>query len=265
MDGHEGVTLRPIGFFRSGANRKYAVPRQGVMNPGRPGAIELLPGNGFEIATQDLEGIERIWIIFLFHGNAGWSPLAHPPVTPPGRGRIGVFATRSPYRPNPVGLTCSLLLSVEPLRLVIDETDMIDGTPILDIKPYIPKIDSFPNAKSGWIDEQSPDEWVVAESPLFREQAAAIVAWQGPDLAAAARVQLCENPFDFSRKRVALDGAGGTLSLRMFRLRFAVDEAARTITLESIYSGYTLDELADTASDPYDDKGIHRAFVARWP
>lgn len=265
MKDQPSLTLRPIGYFRSNTDYKYAVPRQGVMNPGHPGTIELLPGMGFELATPDLAGIERLWIIFHFHENTTWQPLARPPVAPPDRERIGVFATRSPYRPNPLGLGCVRLLRVEPLKLTVDETDMLDGTPILDIKPYIPKIDSFTDVDIGWIADQKADEWIVAESPLCHDQFAAILEWQGPDLAAIARVQLCENPFATSRKRVERDGSRGVLSVRMFRIRFIADAESRTITLESVHSGYSREELSDITTDPYEDKALHRALLARWP
>ena len=78
MNAQQSLTLRPIGCFRGNADYKYAVPRQGVMNPGRLGAIELLPGMGFELATPDLEGIERLWVIFHFHENTTWQPPARP-------------------------------------------------------------------------------------------------------------------------------------------------------------------------------------------
>ncbi len=142
---------------------------------------------------------------------------------------------------------------------------MLDGTPILDIKPYIPKIDSFPDAASGWIAEQKPDEWAVAESPLCHAQFAAVLEWRGPDLAATAKVQLGENPFATSRKRVVRDGARGVLSVRMFRIHFTADAASRTITLDSVQSGCSPEELADTATDPYADKALHRALLDRWP
>ncbi len=256
------MEIEPIGRFRGNAEYKYTVPRQGVMNAGHPGVVELDSGRGFEQALRDLEGFDRVWLIFQFHGNEGWRPTVSPPILPPGMNRVGVFASRSPYRPNAIGLSCVRLLAVEPLRLVVDEADLLDGTPILDIKPYITKVDSFPEAKCGWVDRQIADVWTVVKSPRFHEQCEIIQAWQGPDLAAIAVVQLQENPFDSSRKRVFLEGSSGVFSIRMFRIRFACDATTKQITLDSIFSGYTSEDLADFSTDSYGDKALHRQFVS---
>ena len=264
-DAKEGaVAFQPIGRYRAEAGRKYDVPRQGYLNAGRPGVVELEAGRGFEQALRDLAGFERLWLVFHFHRNSGWRPTVSPPVPPRDGRRVGVFASRSPYRPNPIGLTCVRLLAVDGLRLTVDEADLVDGTPILDIKPYIPRADAFPEARAGWVDEQAPDLWTVVESARFHEQAARILAWQGPDLAATAALQLRENPFDGSRKRVEVAGDSGVLSIRMFRIHFAIDAVARAITLEAVASGYSPEELADLADDPYGDKSIHLRFVAEF-
>lgn len=257
------MTIEPIGFFRGNAEYKYTVPRQGVLNPGHPGIVDLNPGHGFDQALRDLDGFERIWLIFQFHGNDNWRPTVSPPILPPGMNRVGVFASRSPYRPNAIGLSCVRLVSVEKLRLVVDEADLLDGTPILDIKPYITKSDSFPEAVYGWVDRQQADVWTVAESARFHAQSEQVKAWQGPDLATIADVQLRENPFDSSRKRVTCDGDRGVLAIRMFRIAFVCDPATKQITLASIFSGYSPKELADFSTDEYRDKDLHRKFVAR--
>lgn len=261
----ENLAVQPIGYYRAGTGRKYEVPRQGYLNGGRPGIVELLPGRGFEQALRDVAGFERLWLIFHFHRNEGWRPTVSPPVPPRDGRRVGVFASRSPYRPNPIGLSCVRLVAVDGLRLIVDEADLIDGTPILDIKPYIPRADAFPEACAGWVDEQTPDVWTVEASGHFHEQAAQIFAWRGPNLAATAALQLRENPFDGSRKRVETAGAKGVLSIRMFRIHFAIDAVARTITLQSVASGYSPEELANPSDDPYDDKALHARFAAAFP
>ena len=255
------MNIEPIGYFEGGSSYKYTVPRQGVLNPGHPGTVVLCEGRDLELAVRNLEGFERIWLIFHFHENSEWQPLVRPPILPPELKRVGLFASRSPYRPNPIGLSSVRLLTVDGLRLVVDEVDLIDGTPVLDIKPYIPKIDSFPDAACGWVERQQSDRWAVAMSSQFSEQAAQILAWDGPELAAIADVQLHENPFDVSRKRVSVEGATGVLSIRMFRIHFVVDADARVITLASIVSGYTQEDLVEGAPDPYGDKDLHRRFL----
>ena len=252
--------LEPIGYFRGAAEWKFDAPRQGVFD-GVRGVVELLPRHNFEQALRDLEGFGRIWLIFLFNRNGGkWRPTTRPPVPAPGRERIGTFASRSPYRPNPIGLSCVRLLGVRGLSVEVAEADLLDGTPILDIKPYIPAADSFPDAAAGWVDAQDADAWTVAAGDEFEALAARVLALGGPDLESTARVQLSHAPFDDSRKRVERTPEGGTLSLRMFRVDFAADETARAVTLIRIRSGYTPAELADSA-DPYRDKPLHRAFL----
>lgn len=254
------MNVEPIGFFHGGAARKYEAPRQGVF-AGGGGRIELLGGRNFETALRDLDGFERIWLIFAFDRNGGgWRPTAHPPVTAPGVSRVGVFASRAPYRPNPLGLSCVRLVSVKGRAVEVAEADLLDGTPILDIKPYVPAADAFPRARAGWVEAQ--EVWSVRATAAFAAAAAQVRAAGGPDLLATARLQLAGEPFDASRKRVARTGPGtGTFSVRMFRLDFAADAAAREVTLLGIRSGYTAAELAE-AADPYADKAVHRAFAA---
>ncbi len=254
------MNFEPIGIFRGGAARKYEAPRQGVFS-GNPGRIELAPGRNFETALRDLDGFERIWLVFVFDRNGGgWRPTAHPPVTAPGVSRVGVFASRAPYRPNPIGLSCVRLVGVHGRVVEVEEADLLDGTPVLDIKPYIPAADAFPEARAGWVSSQ--EVWRVEILPAFAETAAAVLAAGGPDLVATARMQLAGEPFDASRKRIARTGEDtGTMSLRMFRLDFRVDAAARTVALLRVRTGYTAGELADPA-DPYADKAVHRAVFA---
>lgn len=163
------MTFEPIGFLRCQRDRKFLAPSQPGGEPG--GMVELNPG--FEPALHDLEGFSRIWLIWCFHRNETWRPKVLPPQ---GRtGRKGVLATRSPHRPNPIGLSAVPLLGVAGRTLTIGEHDLLDGTPILDIKPYIPKFDSFPEATSGWFGElpEGPRYQVAGElalPPEWRER-----------------------------------------------------------------------------------------------
>ena len=255
--------ITPVGIFRGAATYKYDAPRQGVFDGGT-GVIELSPGRNFETALRDLDGFERIWVLFLFDRNGdGWHPTTRPPIAVPGLKRVGVFASRAPYRPNPIGLSCVRLVAVRGRTLEIAEADLLDGTPVIDVKPYIPAADAFPDAKAGWVDAQSADRWRVVASDSFAADAEFVRASGGPDVLATARLQLGTDPFDDSRKRVArTSDSTGTLSLRMFRIDFAVDAAARTVTLTALRSGYAPDELA-RPEDPYADKSLHRAFAAQ--
>ncbi len=256
------IELEPIGTFYSQASYKYEVPRQGVFFRGHPGRIELLPHKGYEEALRDLEGFERLWIVFHFHQNSGWRPTTRPPVPPADHDRVGTFASRSPYRPNPIGLSCVKLLSVEKLTLHLDEADLLNGTPVLDIKPYIPKADAFPNAKAGWVEAQSESLWKIFPSQLFQRENDWIFEMCGWDLQSFAECQLVNDPLDSSRRRVKvnLENHTAELAFRTFRIDFEFDTALKQILLKGIRSGYSAEELA-SAEDVYHDKDLHHAFL----
>ena len=260
--------MNPIGTFFGDAIYKYDVPRQGKLFAGHPGRIELKPGMNFETALRDLEGFDRIWVIFLFHENEGWRPTTRPPVPPKGKDRVGTFASRSPYRPNPIGLSCVRLLKVDGLTLYVDEADLLNGTPVLDIKPYIPMADAFPDAKAGWVEEQVGDLWSVEMSEKFAEQNRWIAERSEFDLESFAQVQLSrgnfsKDVFDSSRRRLTVDESAhtGVLAYRTFRIYFSYDEAERKVVLQCIMSGYSADDLMPGAVDKYGDKQLHREFV----
>lgn len=259
------MEFNPIGVFRGAAFRKYDAPRQGVFEGGE-GTIELEPHRNFEQALRDLDGFERIWVLFVFDRNGGaWRPTTRPPVAAPGHDRVGLFASRSPYRPNPIGLSCVRLLSISGRTLSVAEADLLDGTPILDVKPYVPAADAFPDARAGWVDSQTDSAWSVEAVSEFREQADFIREEGGPDLMATARLQLSHDPFDHTRKRVeAGDEEGqGILSLRMFRIVFSANSETRLVRLLLIRSGYTAADLLDL-SDPFCDKTLHRKYLKRF-
>lgn len=262
------MELTQIGTFFGEANYKYDVPRQGRLFAGHPGRIELLKGQNFEMALRDLDGFERIWVIFQFHENKGWRPTTRPPVPPKGKDRVGTFASRSPYRPNAIGLSCVRLIKIEDLTLYVDEADMLNETPILDIKPYIPMADAFPNAKAGWVDEQDDKRWEVLATERFAAQNKWICENSSFDLMNFADVQLgrggfAEGAFDSSRRRLTIEenAKTGVLAYRTFRIDFSYDELARTVSLLGIRSGYSPEDLLEGAPDKYGDKDLHRKFL----
>lgn len=251
-----------IGVFHTDFSYKYDVARQGVFFQGHPGVISLNSGFDYEQALRDLDGFERIWLIFQFHQNKDWRPTARPPVPPLGRDRVGVFASRSPYRPNALGLSCVRLLKIKGLQLFVDECDLLDETPIFDIKPYIPKADAFPEARAGWVDLQDPFLWKIHSSSLFQEQQDWILKQLSWNLASFAQVQLSVHPLDDSRKRVCIknkETQEAILSYRTFRILFSYNEESKEIFLKSIDTGYSKEDLA-LKEDPYNDKEAHRLF-----
>ena len=262
------MQVTPIGTFYGDAVYKYDAPRQGRLFAGHPGRIVLNAGQNFEMALRDLEGFERIWVIFQFHENEGWRPTTRPPVPPRGRDRVGTFASRSPYRPNPIGLSCVRLLKIDGLALYVDEADLLNGTPVLDIKPYIPMADAFPEAKAGWVEEQEGDLWTVLADAPFDAQNRWIAEHSDFDLESFARVQLSRgnfsrDVFDSSRRRLTIDESThtGVLAYRTFRIHFRYDETSRRVILKQISSGYTDEELKIGSDDKFGDKELHREFV----
>jgi tRNA-Thr(GGU) m(6)t(6)A37 methyltransferase TsaA len=259
---HPPYSLQPIGVFRSASRYRLEQPQQGVHNALQPGRVEFYPGCNYEQALQDLDGFDRVWLVFVFHGNVDkkWRPKAAPPQPPPGRKRVGLFASRSPYRPCPIGISCVKLVAVGSLHLDVVESDLLDGTPILDIKPYIPAFDAFPAARAGWTELRAVDEWAVIPEAEFLRRSDWVRERTGLDCLHAATVQLGRNPLDKRRKRVStVDGQSGMLAYRTWRIVFAIDAEENRVTLRSIKSGY--DDLADTSRpDRWGDRGIHRLF-----
>lgn len=148
-------SYRPIGILRSPYARRIDAPHQGTVVEGTESgklAIATLELEGWleQSVLQDLAGFERLWLIFVFHRSDGWVSIVKPPRGGPKR---GVLATRSPHRPNAIGLSAVELVKVEGRTLHLRGVDLLDGTPVLDIKPYVPYADAFPKARAGWIDE----------------------------------------------------------------------------------------------------------------
>ncbi|HHX34016.1 MAG TPA: tRNA (N6-threonylcarbamoyladenosine(37)-N6)-methyltransferase TrmO [Gammaproteobacteria bacterium] len=150
-------TVNPIGYVRSCFKEKFAIPRQPLLAPAAQGWIELLPPYDQAEAIIGLEDISHIWVIFLFHKTLENTPRLK--VRPPrlgGNKSIGVFASRATHRPNGIGQSAVRLDRVEPGRLWISGIDLLDGTPVLDIKPYVPYADSLPNAHNA-LAEYAPE------------------------------------------------------------------------------------------------------------
>ena len=147
-------TCHPIAFVRSPYARRIDAPHQSTVVQGTASGdaaeatIEFV-ADVPAAAFRDLVGFERIWLLFAFHRSEGWRPEVRPPR---GGGKRSVLATRSPHRPSPIGLSAVELLAVDGHTLRVRGVDLLDGTPILDIKPYVPYADAFPAARAGWID-----------------------------------------------------------------------------------------------------------------
>lgn len=253
-------TLKPIGFFSGLERYPYDLPHQ-PNNDNIPncGCITLNPKHNYEQALDDLNGFSHLWILFIFHKNRAWKPKVLPPR---GLRKIGVFATRAPYRPNPIGISCVQLEKIEGLHLFISGHDLLDGTPILDIKPYIRYADAVPETREGWIDEL-PRPYTLLFSDTFESRFYYMISCGGPRVLRQFLIeQLRDNPLRDTRKRVQKNSNGTyTLAYRTWRVDFAINESTHHIEILTLYSGYTHDEL-NLSEDRYLDKEIHRLFIA---
>lgn len=147
--------MQPIATIHTDFPEKFGIPRQSGL-VATQGVIEFLPPYRDAAAVRGLDGFSHIWLLWQFSENEkdGWSPTVRPPRLG-GNKRMGVFATRSPFRPNPIGLSCVKLERIDlgsdnaPL-LMVSGADLMDGTPIYDIKPYLPHADCIPDAVGGF-------------------------------------------------------------------------------------------------------------------
>lgn len=265
------LQLRPIGVVHSAQKSKVEAARQPVAATGTTARIELLPGRHFEHALEDLDGWERIWVLFWFHLNDSWRPKVLPPRS--ATGRKGVFATRSPHRPNPVGLSAVRLDRIEGLTLHIRDVDLVDGTPVLDIKPYVPYTDAYPDSATGWLHDEgravagaTPADpitaWTVNFEPRAAEQAAWVEARTGLEMRARIAATLMLGPQPHAYRRIRRDGADYRLKVKEWRVQFTLEQ--REVRVLAISSGYRPAEIAKSAGTGEDPLAVHRDFRATW-
>lgn len=248
------LVLKPIGFIKSKQIEPYQAGRQPDILS-EPAHLQLEPNQNFEQAVQDLAGCSHVWLIFGFHKNENWKPLVK---TPRSDRKIGVFATRAPYRPNPLGLSCVELISVDGLKIELGPNDLLDGTPIYDIKPYHPESDLIPNAKIDWLENSTLQRMKINISPSADEEIGFLETNGIPEIRSFIQRQLEYDPINTEKKRVEKNGPFWTIAYRTWRIDFLL--ADDSIGILAIRSGYSKDEI-DSTDDQYADKQIHRKFV----
>lgn len=167
------MQISAIGYIQSCFQDKFGTPRQPGLVPNSRAWIRFEKTWQPEISLQGLEAYSHLWVIFHFHqnGNERFHAKVHPPRM--NGESIGVFATRSPHRPNPIGLSLVKIESIKDGVLEISGIDLVDGTPVLDIKPYLPSVESIPDAKAGWTGQAKNDratvEWSEEALKKLRE------------------------------------------------------------------------------------------------
>ena len=166
--------LHCLGIVHSCFKQKFGIPRQPGLVPEAEASIEILPPYDRDEAFRGLEEVSHIWVVFVFHQamREAWRPTVRPPRLG-GNQRIGVFATRSNFRPNPIGLSLVRLEAIERrdgrLWLDIRGADLLEGTPVLDIKPYLPYADSVEGAQAGFADTPPPTLPVQFSEPAQQQ------------------------------------------------------------------------------------------------
>lgn len=146
------MTLKVIAYAHNGHTDKFGIPRQSREESPILTRIVFEPEYNIPEALRGIEGYSHLWLLWGFSEVDSWSPTVRPPRLG-GNTRMGVFATRSPYRPNPIGLSSVRLIAVENGGLIVSGADVMDGTPIYDIKPYLSFSDSHPDAQNGFAEE----------------------------------------------------------------------------------------------------------------
>jgi tRNA-Thr(GGU) m(6)t(6)A37 methyltransferase TsaA len=258
------IKFEAVGYVHCGQQYRSEAPRQGIFADNE-GIIRFEKRHNFEQALVDLKGFSHIWVIFCFHLNDNWKPLVQPPVVGQKK-KVSVFATRSPHRPNSIGMSCVELVKIDGRDVHIRNFDMLNNSPVLDIKPYIPRVDSFPDAQIGWLEKAKLNSYQIS----FSEEAEKQMLWLNKrnelDLKSFCEVQLVHDPVNASRKRIhSKNNNEYIIFCRTWQIHFTLDEENRQININFLKSNYSSEELLIASADPYNDKDIHREFIRHIP
>ncbi|MDX7850627.1 tRNA (N6-threonylcarbamoyladenosine(37)-N6)-methyltransferase TrmO [Aeromonas caviae] len=225
-----------LGIIRSPYKEKFAIPRQPGLVSAARARLELLPPYDQPDALRGIEQFSHLWISFVFHQtmDQGWHPTVRPPRLG-GNERVGVFATRSTFRPNPLGLSVVELHGVGHERgklwLELGAVDLLDGTPVVDIKPYVPYADSLPHARGGFAPDAPTPPLAVSFSAQAEQQ---LAPWlkAHPELRELVREVLAQDPRPAYKKGKPDDKVYG---VRLFdvNVRFQIKEPqCQVLTIE---------------------------------
>lgn len=230
MDTH----FETIGIIRSCYKEKFGIPRQAGLAPTATATLEMLPPFSRIEAFSGLEGFSHLWLLFLFHGNnrQQWKATVRPPRLG-GNARLGVFATRSPFRPNPIGLSAVQLERIEQAQdkvvLHLKGADLLDGTPVIDIKPYLPYADAIATAKGGFAAEAPAGQLPVHFLPEPDQLCQTLENDRYPGLRQLIIDTLRNDPRPaYYQKRPQKDSFG--MKLFDFDLRWRQDDNGITVT-----------------------------------
>lgn len=225
-------SFQQIGIIHSPWKEKFAVPRQpGLIDDGG-GELQLLAPYNQPEAVRGLEAFSHLWLLFIFHQTmeGGWRPTVRPPRLG-GNARMGVFATRSTFRPNPIGMSLVELKRIRTDKkgvfLELGSLDLVDGTPVVDIKPYLPFAESHPDARAGFAQLPPPAAMPVTFSPAACAQLTRYTQ-RYPHLERFIRQVLAQDPRPAYRKGEEPDREYAAW-LMDFNVRWCVDATGTTV------------------------------------
>jgi len=272
----ESLSLTPIAFVRAAKALKFDTPHQPVDGAQEQSKIEFVKGHNYEHALHSLAGFDRIWLIWWFHRNSTWRPMVLPP-----RGKAvkrGVFATRSPHRPNPLGITAVRLLAVERSSLIVGNCDLLDGTPILDIKPYLSTVDAFPDSSLGWLAEveatKNENKFAVMVSPVARAQLDWLKNEHQIDLETRSIEILSHDPTPHRTRRIVrMNEQEFRLGCGAWRIFFTItctdstneSQPKNLVLLQRVAPGYPDDMLNAGTNPRVPYQTAQLEFLTRWP
>lgn len=228
--GEEFPGLQVLGVLESCFKEKFGTPRQPHLAPGSTARLRVHPRYSPEHSLAGLEKFSHVWLLSWFHLNT--NKTFHPKIHPPRMkgGKIGVFASRSPHRPNPIGLSLARLEKVEGGTLYLSGIDLIEGTPILDIKPYLPFSDSAPASRTGWVPEHAFPELQVEVSARAARDLARGVPGEAAALLALITDVLGHDPRNRRDATQMKDGADLEFFICDREVHFSVTGNKATVT-----------------------------------
>lgn len=263
----DSFSYKPIGIMHSNLKYKQDSPRQGNLVHDGDAYIELEPNFNFEQALEGLEEFERLWLVYEFHHNDNWKQKVN---VPRKEDKLGVFATRSPYRPNPIGISCVKLVKIEGRKLYVEESDLLDESPILDIKPYVDYSDSFSTSYPAWLQKAEEEEYKVIVPEYIQKQFDYLKKNSELSFSQFVSTQLKFQPLNSKKKRLQIledreeESCLAEIAYRTWRIHFEVDKLAKSIVVIKVKSGYSLEEMQDKSEDPYGDKDLHLKFFKKF-
>jgi tRNA (adenine37-N6)-methyltransferase len=256
------LTYQTIGTYYSASNEKYQLPIQSGLDKEEKGHISLNPNLDYNQVLADLNDFSHIWVIFHFHKSKGWKPKID---VPRSSKKKGVLSTRSPHRPNSIGLSCVKLLEIEKNKLWLEAPDLINETPILDIKPYLSYCDSVPNANNGWLEAlEKPKEHKINFDTMAHEQ----LEWlkeNNVNLFEYMNTTLSFYPYPNKKKRVKLNKSDNDiihceLSCKTWRINYRLNTKDDTLVVQNIFSGYHEEYLNFDKISKWPDVPLHNLF-----